>query len=261
MTSVVDPYDLLKMLEEEIKIIMSSDFEVEVTSTNQVPTTDDSGLTYPDLDNKRLKCKTVETCVLYIDIRKSTDLNISKRPKILAKLYSAFIRSMAKAAEYWYGEVRNIVGDRLMIVFPSDLCFIRSYMCAILLCDIGRKINASLKGSEFHWGIGIDYGKMLVTKAGIKKQGKENPHYKSLVWLGPTANIASKLTDAAGKEHWYFDDDFNQLMNFKAANILITESVYKGLPNYWQEDFTVQKGIYIPQYSGTIYGYDYGSER
>src|SRR5690606_7000200 len=78
VTSVVDPYDLLKMLEEEIKIIMSSDFEVEVTSTNQVPTTDDSGLTYPDLDNKRLKCKTVETCVLYIDIRKSTDLNISK---------------------------------------------------------------------------------------------------------------------------------------------------------------------------------------
>lgn len=40
---------------------------------------------------------------------------------------------------------------------------------------------------------------MLVTKTGVIKRGNENTNYKSLVWLGKPANIASKLTDEANK--------------------------------------------------------------
>jgi class 3 adenylate cyclase len=37
--------------------------------------------------------KLIDTCVLYIDIRRSTDLNLSHKPVTVAKLYSAFVRS------------------------------------------------------------------------------------------------------------------------------------------------------------------------
>lgn len=252
---MADLEEFLAAIEDEIKTIQSSDFKVEVTSTTDVPTADDRGLTYPNLDEKRLKCKSIETCVLYIDIRKSTDLNLSKRPQTLSKLYSSFIRSMARGAEFCGGKVRNIIGDRLMVVFPGDEnCYIKAYVCAMLYCNIGYRINRHFKGAEFEWGIGIDYGKMLVTKAGIIKNGQENSNYKSLVWLGPPANIASKLTDQAGKKQFRWSPTVNDYVSYTASRILMTERVFKGLPEEMRNNLVKQQGIHIPQYTGYIYG-------
>jgi hypothetical protein len=60
----------------------------------------------------------------------------------------------------------------------------------------GGKVNISC-------GIGIDYGRMLVTKTGVRRHGNEQQNYRSLVWLGRPANIASKLTDLANKTTHY----------------------------------------------------------
>jgi class 3 adenylate cyclase len=54
---------------------------------------------------------------------------------------------------------------------------------------------------DFKVGIGIDYGEMLVLKAGIPKRHEEQSEYKNLVWVGDAANVASKLTDYAAKEY------------------------------------------------------------
>lgn len=40
---------------------------------------------------------------------------------------------------------------------------------------------------------------MLVTKAGIRKRGRDQGSYRNFVWLGRPANVASKLTDTANK--------------------------------------------------------------
>ena len=40
---------------------------------------------------------------------------------------------------------------------------------------------------------------MLATKTGIRRHGSAPQSYRSLVWLGRPANIASKLTDQANK--------------------------------------------------------------
>ena len=42
-------------------------------------------------------------------------------------------------------------------------------------------------------GIGIDYGKMLVIKVGMRR----DPDHKDLVWARGPANMASKFADAA----------------------------------------------------------------
>ncbi len=54
---------------------------------------------------------------------------------------------------------------------------------------------------SFKTGIGIDYGEMLILKTGIQKRHEEQSEYKNLVWVGDTANIASKLTDFSSKEY------------------------------------------------------------
>lgn len=192
--------DLLDSLDDEIKIIHSSEFDIDITGTNYVPNDNDSSLTFENFDEKYKKVKTIETCVLFIDIRKSTSLNLQHYPATMAKLYSSFIRSMIKASEHFGGKIRNIVGDRLMVVFDSNNCFSNSVKTAFLMNTIAQKvINKRFSNNDFSCGIGIDYGKMMVTKCGTIKQGVENSNYKSLVWLGKPANIASKLTDIANK--------------------------------------------------------------
>src|SRR5919112_505700 len=98
--------DLRDSLAEEIEQITSSDFTVEIAETDTVPGVDDAEITYPNLMTKVQKCKLIETCVLYIDIRKSTDLSFSHRRSTLTKLYSSFSRAMARCGSYYGGKVR-----------------------------------------------------------------------------------------------------------------------------------------------------------
>lgn len=192
--------DLKAELTEEVRAIIDSNFKITITETVIVPDIDDTAITYPNLVTKEQKCKLIETCVLYIDIRNSTELNNAHQRPTLAKLYSAFVRSMTKCGGYYGGKVRNIVGDRVMVLFDKNNCFKNAVNTAILMNSVSQYIiNKNFPHNEIKCGIGIDYGKMLVVKAGIIKQGAENTSNKSLVWLGRPANVASKLTDIAKK--------------------------------------------------------------
>ncbi|UKS29989.1 adenylate/guanylate cyclase domain-containing protein [Paenibacillus sp. HWE-109] len=194
--------DLKQSLDLEVEDILNSDFDILIKSVDVVPDRNDADITFPNTDSMVQRVKMIETCVLYIDIRKSTEMNLYHKPKTLAKLYSSFVRSMARGSEFYGGKVRNIIGDRLMVVFNKENCYLNSIKTAILLNSIAQyTIDKKFVHNEFKCGIGIDYGKMLVTKAGIIKYGHENENYKSLVWLGRPANIASKLTDLANKTH------------------------------------------------------------
>ncbi|CAA6827759.1 MAG: Unknown protein [uncultured Sulfurovum sp.] len=192
--------NILDTLDEEVSIIHSSDFDINIKNTTYISNNDDSSLTFENFDKKYKKVKIIETCVLYIDIRSSTKLNLKHYPETMAKLYSSFIRSMLKGAEHFNGKVKNIVGDRVMVVFDSENCYTEAVNTAILMNTISQNIiNKRFKNNVFTCGIGIDFGKMMITKCGTIKYGSENSSYKSLVWLGRPANIASKLTDSANK--------------------------------------------------------------
>ena len=125
--------DFRDSLAEEIQEITSSDFTVEINETDTVPGVDDPVITYPNLVTKVQKCKLIETCVLYIDIRRSTDLSFSHRRNTLTKLYSSFVRAMARCAGYYDGKIRSIIGDRLMVIFDKEDCFTKAVNTAILM--------------------------------------------------------------------------------------------------------------------------------
>lgn len=219
-------------ISDEISIILASDFQIEVVNTSTVPHSSDAAITFPNLDERRLRTKLIDTCVLYIDIRRSTELSLRHKPKIVAKLYSAFVRAMTRCARYTDGHVRGIIGDRLMVIFDQRDCFENAINCAIIMNSVSQYIiNKHFKNGEVECGIGIDAGKMLATKTGMRRRGFEQHNYRNLVWLGRPANIASKLTDLANKP----EDSFHYT-NVNVAYL----TVFQGLSinNYqwiWRE--------------------------
>ena len=83
-----------------------------------VPGLDDSNLTYGNGQEK--KGVEINTCVLFVDIRNSVQLTKDKQDRTMGRLYSVFTQCMLLAAQEEGGFVRNIIGDRVMIVFPPE---------------------------------------------------------------------------------------------------------------------------------------------
>ena len=170
---------------EEDSTILSSSFSISVTDTTTVPHSDDGAITFPNLDAKTQGVKVVQTTVLYVDMRRSTQLSLKHHPHTVAKLYSAFVRGMTRCAEMFGGEVRGIIGDRVMILFDQHNCYENAVNTAVLINSVSRfVINRHFAHGEVSFGIGIDYGRMLATKTGVRRHGSAQQSYRSLVWLG-----------------------------------------------------------------------------
>ena len=185
---------------DEVSTILHSSFSISLTETATVPHSADGAITFPNLDAKNQAVKVVKTTVLYVDMRRSTQLSLKHHPHTVAKLYSAFVRSMTRCADQFGGEVRGIIGDRVMILFDQRDCFKNAVYTAILIHSVCEYvIDAHFTQGDVSFGIGIDYGRMLATKTGVRRHGSAQQSYRSLVWLGRPANVASKLTDNANK--------------------------------------------------------------
>lgn len=188
--------DILNEIEADIVDIRTKNFQY--TSTRLVPSRHDTSLSF-DRGVDKIG-KEIETCVLYVDIRNSVELNRVHHTQTMGRIYTAFSKSMLKIARYHNGNVRNIIGDRVMIVFPSDNCYTNAVNCAISIYHISHYIiNKLFADVDFKCGIGIDYGLLKIVKVGLHRKGSEGFDNKNLVWVGYPANIASRLTDVANK--------------------------------------------------------------
>jgi adenylate cyclase len=197
---MVDFIALHRDINEEVSIILAPDFKIDVTKTSAVPHSDAAAITFPNLDQKTQGTKFIETAVLYVDMRRSTALSMKHRRHTVAKLYSAFVRAITRCADGLGGEVRGIIGDRVMVLFNEADCYTNAVDTAILINSVCQYVlNKYFVHNEVTFGIGIDHGTMLATKTGIRRHGSAQQSYRSLVWLGRPANIASKLTDNANK--------------------------------------------------------------
>ena len=188
-----------------------------------VPGLDDSNLTYGNGQEK--KSIEINTCVLFVDIRNSVQLTKDKQDRTMGRLYSVFAHCVLLAAQEEGGFVRNIIGDRVMIIFPPDKCYTKAVHCAITINHIAMLIDKKIDNLEFKCGIGVDYGRMRVMKVGIVKNGDENDDNKGLVWIGYPANYASRLTDCANKE---FVD-----IVYKVDACFYYKNYFEGSP-YWK---------------------------
>lgn len=222
---------IIDEIEADITDVMATQFSY--TQTKNVPNADDVALSYER--GRQKSGKTIETCVLYVDIRNSVALNESHRSITMGKIYTAFTKAIIKAGRRHGGHTRNIIGDRVMIVFPADRCFTNAVECAITINHVSSRIlNLKFTNVDFKCGIGIDYGTLKILKVGIQRNGTEGPENKGLVWAGYPANIASRLTDMANKtisEDYYLVE--RHPINPRAIKPLYTPlyGAYFGLEN------------------------------
>lgn len=146
----------------------------------------------------------VYATALFVDIRDSSNLIKDHKRPTLAKIYRSFISEVIAILNGNENcKFINVDGDCVSGVYETpqkvdiDSVFKDAYtissMIDILNCKLKKKSIV-----EIEIGIGIDYGRLLLIKAGFSGSG-----LNEVTWMGDVLNCASKLCNKANKDTFY----------------------------------------------------------
>jgi len=145
---------------------------------------------------------------VFIDIRDSSDLTAKHKRPTLAKIYRAFISEMVAVlnSDPHVREV-SIVGDCVWAVYKTTY---KSQIDDVFA--IAFKANTLLKLLNHHYakkgidplriGIGVEYGRVLMIKAGYSGSG-----VNEVIYMGDVVNRAAHLAHEGGRG-WGVDPIF-----------------------------------------------------
>ena len=135
---------------------------------------------------------------LFVDIRDSSTMTNEHRRPVLAKIYRSFISEMVAIMNSNLKTKEICInGDCVWCVcdtpFKSDIDNV--FSLAARICSMVDILNYKLKKKEYSTyevGVGIDYGRALMIKAGHK-----NSEINDVVWMGDVVNNACHLCNEA----------------------------------------------------------------
>lgn len=165
---------------------------------------------------------------IFIDIRDSSALTTKYKRPSLAKLYRAFISEMVAAlnSDPYVREV-NIVGDCVWATYNTPLkTHIDDVFAVACRANTLKKLlnkHLSKRGyEELTLGIGVDWGRVLMIKAGYSGSGLND-----VVYMGDVVNRAAHLAHRAGRG-WgsraiWVGHDFNSNLNADNARWLTSQ--------------------------------------
>lgn len=177
----------------------------------------------------------VNVTALFIDIVGSSKMTDTHTRPVLAKTYRAFLSECVAIlnSEENCKEI-NINGDCVWGVF--DTLYAKDYDKII---GLAAKLNSMIEilnyklrkknYTEITVGIGIDYGRALMVKAGYS-----GSNINDVIWMGDVVNSACHLSNKAGRNGY--------------ETILITELFYEKLSE--NKEFFVKQYFDYP----TLYG-------
>ena len=212
-------YNFKKSLERIDDILDSTDNNYEEKGSN-IPPRDNLTFTngfYVDVSS------------IFVDIRNSSSLpNTHTRPTI-AKIYRSFISEVVAImnGNETCHEI-NIIGDCVSGVFETPKQEDKNELIGtaaeingiinVLNCKLSKKNIQNIKV-----GIGIDYGRALMIKAGYR--GSE---INEIVWMGDVVNKASKLSKEGQKTNW-------------VPPIIISNNIYDKISLDYKQHFQYQR--------------------
>lgn len=213
------------------------DSRIKKITEQEVSVIEDKSELPPVLDELEDNNKTysIIASILFIDIRKSTYLTENSQAKSMVKIYRSFMRMTVDCVRKNGGVTRQFLGDRIMGVFMDSYYedgsvkekavdkAVNAARAMQTLNDysLNKHLKENVNGKIIECGIGIDYGKILVTKVGMygTEGNAEKENETSFVWVGNATNHASKYSDLADE-----------------GEIFISESVYKILSDDLKKD-------------------------
>jgi class 3 adenylate cyclase len=178
----------------------------------------------------------VNCAALFVDIRGSSDLPKTHNRPILAKLYRVFISEMiavlngnSNCAE------TNVVGDSVSGIFnaPYTSDIDRVFSTAAEAASVVDLMNFKFRKrgiSEIKIGIGLDYGRALMIKAGYNGSGMND-----VVWMGDVVNSACHLSNKAGKSS---SGAYSYGYNSYNYRIMVSNVIYNNLNEHNQKLLT-----------------------
>lgn len=177
--------------------------------------------------------------VLFVDMRKSTDLTDEIKSRKMVKVYRLFIRMAIQAIRYSGGHTRQFAGDGIMGIFQDgaeDEQVITSSQKAVRAARyihtlIDYCLNPALKKSMnicIGCGVGICTGTVMITKVGMRgKEGDEKAENETgAVWVGSTTNYASRYCGLASPCEIFIDE--NTYSEIEDSEVWIKTSRTKG---------------------------------
>lgn len=157
--------------------------------------------------------------ILFVDMRKSTDLTDELKAKKMVKIYRSFIRIVIQAIRYSGGYTRQFAGDGIMGVFQdsnenepvvtSSSKAVKAARYIHTLLDYC--LNPALKKAmdiSIGCGVGVCTGTIMITKVGMRgKEGDETAENETgVVWVGATTNYASRYCGLAHACEIFIDE-------------------------------------------------------
>lgn len=155
-----------------------------------------AGLVVPEPETVLLGNDSVEldATVLYADLADSTTLVDSSPPWLAAEVYKSFLRCSSRLIRAEGGTITAFDGDRVMGVFVGSRKNTSAARCALkinfavsTLIVPAFRTTYALPSFTLAHAVGIDTGSILVARTGIRGSN-------DLVWVGPAANYAAKLS-------------------------------------------------------------------
>lgn len=179
--------------------------------------------------------KELDLTMLFVDIKDSTKIVKHLHRKTAARMYQTYLSGVSRIIRAKNGKIRSFNGDGLLAVFDvggkntdaAEAALKIKWFCKYILAP---KMNArfakieALKNMQFSFGIGIDTGKILVVRGGIK--GTNN---NDLVWAGNATNRAVKLAEMS-------NNDYHVHISPNVYNSLLDPSKYKDPTAFYKED-------------------------
>lgn len=184
-------YDFEKSRERIDEILQGAD--ALYTEKKSIPSRDD--LTFTNGFN-------VWCSALFVDIRKSKELNKKHTNPVLAKIYKTYISELVALVKS-HSEIREICieGDCVWGIFdtPKTYHIDELFSIGAQISSLVDVLNIKYKKrgySELTVGIGISYGRTLLIKSGYKGSG-----INEVVWLGSLVSEAAELCGFGSKSY------------------------------------------------------------
>lgn len=143
----------------------------------------------------------VNVSAIFIDIVGSSKMTQNHKRPTLAKIYRCFIsESIALLQSFNSCKDVNINGDCVWAIFDFNTINADKLIeISVQILNLMDKINLILKKkgyTQIKIGIGIDYGKALLVKAGYNKCG-----INDTIWMGDVVNSACHLCNNANRNN------------------------------------------------------------
>lgn len=133
--------------------------------------------------------------VLYADLSGSTVMVDKMSREFSAEIYKTYLYATARVIKSMGGEIVAYDGDRVMAIFIGDSKNSDAAKCALKIHYAVKEIvMPAMKKQypnvtfEIRHVVGIDTSELFVARTGVRGDN-------DLVWVGPAANYAAKLTE------------------------------------------------------------------